>query len=133
MAEPSWQEVLRLRLAERNEREAVFAPFIEQCMSFYRPFLGSYMLIQLDGKRSKACSANKALERTKCFAIAGCELGQNESQRLDCVGDKRGRRVRCCSQFNSITNRTLTLLNQWQPGPDGLYRVPGVADIFAPR
>ncbi|KAJ2928788.1 hypothetical protein H1R20_g8345, partial [Candolleomyces eurysporus] len=30
MAEPSWQEVLRLRLAERNEREAVFGPFIEQ-------------------------------------------------------------------------------------------------------
>jgi autophagy-related protein 16 len=31
MAEPSWQEVLRVRLAERNEREATFAPFIEQC------------------------------------------------------------------------------------------------------
>ncbi|KAF6766406.1 autophagy protein 16-domain-containing protein [Ephemerocybe angulata] len=30
MAEPSWQEVLRIRLAERNEREATFAPFIEQ-------------------------------------------------------------------------------------------------------
>ncbi|TEB39161.1 autophagy protein 16 [Coprinellus micaceus] len=30
MAEPSWQEVLRVRLAERNEREATFAPFIEQ-------------------------------------------------------------------------------------------------------
>ncbi|TFK30645.1 ATG16-domain-containing protein [Coprinopsis marcescibilis] len=30
MAEPSWQEVLRVRLAERNEREAVFAGIIEQ-------------------------------------------------------------------------------------------------------
>ncbi|CAA7266637.1 unnamed protein product [Cyclocybe aegerita] len=30
MAEPSWQETLRLRLAERNNRESAFAPIIEQ-------------------------------------------------------------------------------------------------------
>ncbi|KAI0651678.1 ATG16-domain-containing protein [Trametes meyenii] len=30
MAEPSWQETLRLRLAERNARESSYAPIIEQ-------------------------------------------------------------------------------------------------------
>ncbi|KAJ6574852.1 autophagy protein 16-domain-containing protein [Mycena capillaripes] len=30
MAEPSWQELLRLRLAERNARESAFSPIIEQ-------------------------------------------------------------------------------------------------------
>ena len=31
MAEPVWQELLRLRLAERNAKESAFAPVIEQC------------------------------------------------------------------------------------------------------
>jgi len=30
MAEPAWQELLRLRLAERNARESAFSPIIEQ-------------------------------------------------------------------------------------------------------
>ncbi|ETW87477.1 hypothetical protein HETIRDRAFT_447981 [Heterobasidion irregulare TC 32-1] len=30
MAEPAWQELLRLRLAERNAKETAFAPIIEQ-------------------------------------------------------------------------------------------------------
>ncbi|KAF9535812.1 ATG16-domain-containing protein [Crepidotus variabilis] len=30
MAEPSWQETLRLRLVERNNKESAFAPIIEQ-------------------------------------------------------------------------------------------------------
>ncbi|KAF9569774.1 ATG16-domain-containing protein [Agrocybe pediades] len=30
MAEPSWQELLRLRLAERNNKDSAFAPIIEQ-------------------------------------------------------------------------------------------------------
>ncbi|KAF7319958.1 Autophagy protein 16 [Mycena kentingensis (nom. inval.)] len=30
MAEPQWQEVLRIRLTERNSRESAFAPIIEQ-------------------------------------------------------------------------------------------------------
>lgn len=33
MAEPSWQEQLRLRLSERNAREATYKPIIDQCMS----------------------------------------------------------------------------------------------------
>ena len=31
MAEPAWQETLRLRLVERNARESTYAPIIEQC------------------------------------------------------------------------------------------------------
>jgi hypothetical protein len=38
MAEPAWQELLRLRLAERNAKDSAFAPVIEQCtcMPFVR-------------------------------------------------------------------------------------------------
>jgi hypothetical protein len=32
MAEPAWQELLRLRLADRNSKESSFAPIIDQCM-----------------------------------------------------------------------------------------------------
>lgn len=31
MAEPSWQELLRLRLSERNAKQNAFASIIEQC------------------------------------------------------------------------------------------------------
>jgi autophagy-related protein 16 len=37
MAEPSWQELLRLRLVERNAKENAFAPIIEQCMLIFIP------------------------------------------------------------------------------------------------
>ena len=41
MAEPPWQELLRLRLAERNAKESAFAPIIEQCVSLPRLFSSS--------------------------------------------------------------------------------------------
>jgi hypothetical protein len=41
MAEPVWQELLRLRLAERNAKESAFAPIIEQCVYLPRPFSSS--------------------------------------------------------------------------------------------
>lgn len=34
MAEPSWQELLRLRLIERDATESSFSSVIEQCPSF---------------------------------------------------------------------------------------------------
>ena len=33
MGEPSWQEMLRLRLVERNAKESAYSPIIEQCTS----------------------------------------------------------------------------------------------------
>lgn len=44
MAEPSWQELLRLRLAERNAKESAFAPIIEQCMSPMNVLLDSALM-----------------------------------------------------------------------------------------
>ena len=35
MAEPTWQETLRLRLVERNARESTYAPIIEQCTCIF--------------------------------------------------------------------------------------------------
>lgn len=47
MAEPSWQELLRLRLAERNNAESAFAPIIEQCELILRDhhFLPMYLTL----------------------------------------------------------------------------------------
>lgn len=43
MAEATWQDTLRLRLVERNNKESAFAPIIEQCT-----FLGDPGLILSD-------------------------------------------------------------------------------------
>ena len=37
MAEPSWQETIRVRLVERNGKQSAFASIIEQCMFLFRP------------------------------------------------------------------------------------------------
>ena len=101
MAEPVWQELLRLRLAERNAKESAFSPVIEQCTSM--PCLFSFSLFKhrflSDTPRSSACTTDKALEGEKCL-IATCSGNcQTESQQLDrlCPGDNR--RVRSNKHF----------------------------------
>ena len=45
MAEASWQEILRQRLVERNTKEALYAPIIDQCTPqspFFLPLLFSF-------------------------------------------------------------------------------------------
>jgi autophagy-related protein 16 len=46
MAEPVWQELLRLRLAERNAKESAFSPVIEQCTCM--PCLFPFPCISID-------------------------------------------------------------------------------------
>ncbi len=54
MAEPSWQELLRLRLAERNSSESAFAPIIEQCEQAWAViFLRSIVLGKIAGLPNK--------------------------------------------------------------------------------
>jgi autophagy-related protein 16 len=50
MAEPPWQETLRLRLAERNAKESAFASIIEQCKSWDRTIsrLADYIQTKLN-------------------------------------------------------------------------------------
>ena len=72
MAEPAWQELLRLRLAERNAKDSAFAPIIEQCVYLPHLFTSSTTTDRLlIPSRSTARTTNKAFEGEKCF-IATC-------------------------------------------------------------
>jgi hypothetical protein len=73
MAEPAWQELLRLRLAERNAKESSFSPVIEQCTCMSCPFSFSLLKHRLfpDTSRSSAGTTNKTFEGEKRF-IAAC-------------------------------------------------------------
>lgn len=53
MADPSWQEQLRLRLLERNARESSYASVIEQCavQNTHSNSLSGNRLIDLDSSR----------------------------------------------------------------------------------
>lgn len=44
-AEPAWQELLRLRLVERNSKESAYAHIIEQCTSTSLFHSGKAMLM----------------------------------------------------------------------------------------
>jgi len=57
MAEPSWQEQLRLRLAERNAREATFKPIIDQ---YRRLAQQTKLLKERNASLLRAVSAVKA-------------------------------------------------------------------------
>ena len=72
MAEPVWQELLRLRLAERNAKESAFAPVIEQCTC--TPWVASSLsFIFIDclpiPQRSAAGTTNETFEGEKCFVV----------------------------------------------------------------
>lgn len=75
MAEPSWQELLRLRLVERNNKESAFAPIIEQCKLFvvYRVLC---LFKDTDPPRSQTCSANETLEGTERIIAECCRDGE---------------------------------------------------------
>jgi autophagy-related protein 16-1 len=49
MAEPSWQELLRLRLSERNARESAFSSIIEQCTPFFYLFFTLHKMLKVLG------------------------------------------------------------------------------------
>ena len=53
MADPSWQDQLRLRLLERNARESSYASVIEQCTVKDAPsnYTSGNRLIDLDSSR----------------------------------------------------------------------------------
>jgi len=53
MADPSWQEQLRLRLLERNARESSYASVIEQCTvkNAHSSYASGNRLIDLDSSR----------------------------------------------------------------------------------
>ena len=74
MAEPAWQELLRLRLADRNSKESSFAPIIDQCMYLhsYPPLFFSLQTLiffryrKIDGLRNKQNFSRR--EMLHCYA-----------------------------------------------------------------
>ncbi|KAF7789884.1 hypothetical protein EIP86_000832 [Pleurotus ostreatoroseus] len=99
MAEPAWQEALRLRLVERNARESAYSPIIEQCAykflasdqldsGFYiSPDLAPRML-----KRSQIGTTDEAAEGTKCVATSSHGNGASQSKQLHCIRSGNCRR-----------------------------------------
>lgn len=61
MAEPSWQELLRLRLIERDAAESSFSSVIEQCLSspLFRPPILMF-------SRSPSRPTDKVAQGTQC-------------------------------------------------------------------
>jgi hypothetical protein len=84
MAEPAWQELLRLRLAERNAKESAFAPVIEQCTcTFVRPpfpfIFIDCLLIPIPQDRRLAQQTKLLKERNASLLRAVATVKQNPS------------------------------------------------------
>jgi hypothetical protein len=78
MAEASWQETLRLRLVERNNRECAFAPIIEQCTSLSYPgcILSDFWT------RPETGFADKIVEGTECTTLRGRSCNKRSGKSL---------------------------------------------------
>lgn len=76
MAEPSWQETLRLRLAERNARESAFAPIIEQCKYRFCLLLPTMLI----SKRPQTCPADQTSKGEECIFATRRGLRERESK-----------------------------------------------------
>ncbi len=83
MAEPVWQELLRLRLAERNAKESAFAPVIEQCtcMPWSLPLSPSYLSIAFRYPKDRRLAQQTKLlkERNASLLRAVATVKQNPS------------------------------------------------------
>ena len=78
MAEPSWQETLRLRLAERNARESAFASIIEQCQYC----LCLLLAIVLISQRPQTCPADQTSEGEECILTTRRGLREGKSKQF---------------------------------------------------
>ena len=89
MAEPSWQETLRLRLVERDAKDGAYAGIIEQCKLLCQ---SPHQVLTIS--RSQIGSANQALEGTKCVVAQGNGNGTSQSEQFHSVRRWDGRGVR---------------------------------------
>lgn len=78
MAEPLWQELLRVRLTERNAKESAYSPIIEQCT--WLVMHASYRLMNESVRRSKASSTDQATEGEECLVTQSCRKRQSQSK-----------------------------------------------------
>jgi hypothetical protein len=103
MTEPSWQELLRLRLVERNNKESAFAPIIEQCKIF-AICRASCLFKEAVSSRSQTCSADETLEGTERI-LAECRRNSEIRRYFSSVGTRVSvfKFTTVVSRYSSIT------------------------------
>jgi hypothetical protein len=97
MAEPSWQEQIRLRLAERNVKQNAFASIIEQC-------LYSIPLCHLPThpSRPQTSTADQAAQRTQCVPPQSRRLSPRQSIQLNSIYTRHRVRRRVCHPLTRL-------------------------------
>ena len=101
MAEPSWQEQIRLRLAERNVKQNAFASIIEQCTNFiYFP-----RLLHTHPIRPQASTADQAPQGAQCLPPQGSGFSPRQSIQLNGIYTRNRVRRRVCHP--SLTSFTI--------------------------
>jgi autophagy-related protein 16 len=110
MAEPAWQELLRLRLAERNSKESAFAPVIEQCMCthvfLYSPLLfrlHSSIALPIPQDRRLAQQTKLLKERNASLLRAVATVKQNPSSSTVFVPGTSEECVLTTTMFSTVT------------------------------
>lgn len=91
MAEPFWQEQIRLRLAERNVKQNAFASIIEQC-----PYPVPIYRLPTHPSRPQTSAADQAPQGAQCVPPQGRGLSPRQSIQLDRIHTRHrvGGRVR---------------------------------------
>lgn len=77
MAEPSWQEQIRLRLAERNVKQNAFASIIEQCLCLISPI--STTLIPADRRLAQQTKLLKERNASLLKAVGSVRANPSSS------------------------------------------------------
>ncbi|KAH0838480.1 ATG16-domain-containing protein [Lanmaoa asiatica] len=78
MAEPSWQEQIRLRLAERNVKQNAFASIIEQC-PYFLPLHSLALLIQADRRLAQQTKLLKERNASLLKAVGSVRANPSSS------------------------------------------------------
>jgi len=128
MAEPSWQETIRVRLVERNAKQSAFASIIEQCKSYP----------DLTDTRNRHIADRRLAQQTKL-------LKERNASLLKAVGSVRANPSSSTVyipgttgsgeeyvRFQLIIVNTLTTFTPQQPRPRSIHCLSRVADILSP-
>jgi autophagy-related protein 16-1 len=137
MAEPAWQELLRLRLAERNAKESAFAPVIEQCTCVHA-FVCSSLLFRLYSSIALSIPQDRRLaqqtkllkERNASLLRAVATVKQNPSSSTVFVPGTNEEYVLIITIFSTVA---MLMYTPQEPRPSGLYHISRVANLLAAR
>jgi len=127
MAEPAWQETLRLRLVERNANESAYASIIEQCTSH----LSALAIAQSHpsaADRRLAQQTKLLKERNASLLRAVSSVKQNPSSSTVFIPGTSDEYATLL--MRAYSRLSLTTFAQ-EPCTASVYRIPGVSDILS--